>query len=82
MANKETDEQETKDTIVSIENLSFSYEGGITALRNVSFELKKGEFLVVMGPNGAGKTTLCYIISGVIPNMYGGTRKGLSLIHI
>lgn len=68
----------SNDIVVDVENLSFLYAGvdGEYALKGVSFQLKKGEVLAVMGANGAGKTTLCYILSGIIPNMYGGTRKG------
>jgi energy-coupling factor transport system ATP-binding protein len=68
----------SNEIIVDVENLSFLYAGvdGEYALKSVNFQLKKGEVLAVMGANGAGKTTLCYILSGIIPNMYGGTRKG------
>lgn len=61
---------------VKVSNLFFEYEGGIKAIENLSFNVKAGEFLAVMGPNGAGKTTLCYILSGIIPHIYGGKRKG------
>jgi branched-chain amino acid transport system ATP-binding protein len=37
---------------------------GLTALNAVSFEVARGEFLIVIGPNGAGKTTLFNVISG------------------
>ncbi|MGQ4892215.1 MAG: ABC transporter ATP-binding protein [Candidatus Njordarchaeia archaeon] len=68
----------SEELVVHVENLTFTYAGtgGEEALKNVSFKLKKGEVLAVMGANGAGKTTLCFILSGIIPNMYGGTRKG------
>ena len=36
-------------------------------IKNVSFEVKKGETLVVLGPNGAGKTTLLRALLGIIP---------------
>ncbi len=63
--------------IALVENVSFRYEGSDTyALNNVSFKVHRGELLAIMGPNGAGKTTLCYLLSGIIPNIYGGVRKG------
>ncbi|MEN8153327.1 MAG: ABC transporter ATP-binding protein [Acidobacteriota bacterium] len=40
--------------------------GGLTAVDNVSFELKKDEILGLIGPNGSGKTTLVNMISGNI----------------
>jgi branched-chain amino acid transport system ATP-binding protein len=40
--------------------------GGVIAVFDVSFELKKGEFLGVIGPNGSGKTTLANLITGFV----------------
>ncbi len=63
--------------IALVENVSFRYEGSDTyALDNINFKVRRGELLAIMGPNGAGKTTLCYLLSGIIPNIYGGIRKG------
>ncbi|MEW6633680.1 MAG: ABC transporter ATP-binding protein, partial [Pseudomonadota bacterium] len=45
--------------------------GGLTALRDVSFELTKGRILGVIGPNGAGKSTLTNLLSGVLPASRG-----------
>ena len=51
---------------VKFENVSFSYSGeGDFALKNVSFEVKRGEFLSVLGHNGSGKSTLARLICGL-----------------
>src|SRR5271165_4267704 len=39
--------------------------GSVTALRNVDFELRRGELLALLGPNGAGKTTLVRMLLGL-----------------
>ena len=52
--------------IVSISNLSKTYEGGFQALKDVSLDIQRGEILALLGPNGAGKTTLISIICGIV----------------
>jgi branched-chain amino acid transport system ATP-binding protein len=54
----------SKETFLKVENLSISF-GGIMALRNISFEVKKGEIYSIIGPNGAGKTTVFNCITGI-----------------
>ncbi|MBX3017506.1 MAG: phosphonate ABC transporter ATP-binding protein [Bdellovibrionaceae bacterium] len=44
--------------ILQVRNLSKTYENGTRALKDVSFDVKKGEFLVVIGLSGSGKSTL------------------------
>lgn len=51
-------------TVVRIENAVVSYRENV-ALREVSLEVKRGEFVGVIGPNGAGKTTLITLINGL-----------------
>jgi len=41
--------------------------GGITAVNDVTFDLRQGEILGLIGPNGAGKTTIVDLISGLLP---------------
>lgn len=53
-----------QDTILKIQNISKFYPG-VTALNNVSFEIKAGEARALCGENGAGKSTLIKCIMGV-----------------
>ncbi len=53
---------------VSFENITKTYQMGeveIHAAAGISFEVKKGEFVVVSGPSGAGKTTVLNILGGM-----------------
>jgi len=59
-------------SIVSISNLSKTYDNGYKALEGVTLDIAAGEILALLGPNGAGKTTLISIICGIV-NATGGT---------
>ena len=50
--------------------------GGVQALRDASFTLRKAEVLAIVGANGAGKSTLLKILSGVFPPDEGTLRIG------
>lgn len=52
--------------IISVSNLTKTYQGGFTALREVNLDIHPGEIFALLGPNGAGKTTLISIICGIV----------------
>src|SRR5690606_20298509 len=55
---------------IKVKNLSFGFEV-LHILNNVSFEVKKGEFVGIMGPNGGGKTTLLKLLMGFLKPLKG-----------
>jgi energy-coupling factor transport system ATP-binding protein len=62
---------------VSVKKLSYRYRGTKeNAVEDISFELEKGEFLVIMGPSEAGKSTLATCFNGLIPHFHKGKLVG------
>jgi branched-chain amino acid transport system ATP-binding protein len=51
------------DVLLAVEHVSLAF-GGIRALREVSFDIRKGEIRAIIGPNGAGKTSMLNVING------------------
>ncbi|MBR1931984.1 MAG: ABC transporter ATP-binding protein [Lachnospiraceae bacterium] len=57
------------ENIIELKNIGYSYhslQGETVALKDISFGVKKGEFLAVVGPSGCGKSTLLSIIAGLL----------------
>jgi branched-chain amino acid transport system ATP-binding protein len=51
------------DVLLGVENISLSF-GGVRAIQDVSFDVRKGEIRAIIGPNGAGKTSMLNVING------------------
>jgi energy-coupling factor transport system ATP-binding protein len=67
--------------IIQLKNVSWAYSRARDwALKNISLEIKEGEFIAVMGENGAGKTSLCRLLNGLIPQSLTGKFTGSVLV--
>ncbi len=51
------------DVLLAVEDVSLSF-GGVKAISDVSFNIRKGEIRAIIGPNGAGKTSMLNVING------------------
>ncbi|MCB0839625.1 MAG: ABC transporter ATP-binding protein [Bacteroidetes bacterium] len=68
-------DEEIKTAALEFKEVSFTYkETGITALNDVSFQIKPGQKLGVVGPTGSGKSTLCAMIPRLFDPHYGEIR--------
>jgi branched-chain amino acid transport system ATP-binding protein len=63
------------EVILKLENVTMQF-GGVVALNDVSFDIKKQEILGLIGPNGAGKTTVFNVITGVYQVTKGDIKFG------
>lgn len=60
---------------VTVENVTFSYDGQHNALENVSFDIEPGQMIAFVGPSGAGKST----IANLIPRFYDVTGGAIKI---
>lgn len=63
---------QNSDVVLSVKNLEKTFDNGVRALKGVSFDVKKGEFLVIIGLSGSGKSTLLRCINRM-HNSTGGS---------
>ena len=67
------------EVVLEVRNLTCRF-GGLYAVDNVSFEVRRGEIFGLIGPNGAGKTTVFNLITGMTPPMHGEVfYKGVNI---
>jgi ABC-2 type transport system ATP-binding protein len=68
--------------IITVSQLSKTYDTGFQALKNIDLEIRRGEIFALLGPNGAGKTTLISIICGIVnPSTGTVTADGHDIIR-
>ncbi|WP_139489493.1 ABC transporter ATP-binding protein [Brevibacillus dissolubilis] len=62
---------------IRIENLTYQYpEASEPALTDVTAEIGRGEFVLLLGNSGSGKSTFLRALNGLVPRFYGGTIRG------
>jgi ABC-2 type transport system ATP-binding protein len=52
--------------VLTVRELTKTYASGLSALKGVDLEIRKGEIFALLGPNGAGKTTLINVVCGIV----------------
>jgi phosphate transport system ATP-binding protein len=65
---------------IQVKNLNVEYNGGHTALKNVSVEIPRGQITAIMGPSGCGKTTLLKSMNRLLELSDGARITGHVLI--
>jgi zinc transport system ATP-binding protein len=63
-----------EERVLELENVSFSYDGRLPVLENVTLSIVERDFVSVIGPNGGGKTTLLKLILGLLEPGEGEVR--------
>ena len=70
------------ETLLAVDGISLRF-GGVTALNDVSFDIKRGEIRAIIGPNGAGKTSMLNVINGFYHPQRGAIRfRGQNLTRM
>ena len=65
------------DKYISFNQFTFQYDAQAEAtLKDISFDIAKGEKVLILGPSGSGKSTLAQCLNGIIPNIHKGQAKG------
>lgn len=65
------------DKYISFNQFTFQYDAQAEAtLKDISFDIAKGEKVLILGPSGSGKSTLAQCLNGIIPNIHKGQAQG------
>lgn len=65
------------DKYISFNQFTFQYDAQAEAtLKDISFDVVKGEKVLILGPSGSGKSTLAQCLNGIIPNIHKGQAQG------
>src|SRR6201988_5012821 len=69
---------DTNEILLQVEGVALAF-GGVRALRDVSFDIRRGEIRAIIGPNGAGKTSMLNVVNGFYQPQQGRiTFKGVT----
>ena len=67
-------------SLIEVKNLDFSYNGTKKVIKNISFDIKKGDYVTIIGHNGSGKSTLARLLIGLLEAKSGSIKiDGLEL---
>ena len=66
--------------MILLKDVSYEWEDGRTALKNINLEIKNGEFVLISGKSGSGKSTLGSVMNGLIPHYYKGKMQGKAFV--
>ena len=65
------------DKYISFNQFTFQYDAQAEAtLKDISFDIVKGEKVLILGPSGSGKSILAQCLNGIIPNIHKGQAQG------
>ena len=65
------------DKYISFNQFTFQYDAQAEAtLKDIGFDIVKGEKVLILGPSGSGKSTLAQCLNGIIPNIHKGQAQG------
>jgi energy-coupling factor transporter ATP-binding protein EcfA2 len=69
--------ESTTMALFEVNDLTYYYpETRQPALKGLSLDVEEGQFIFVTGPSGSGKTTFARVLSGLVPNFFGGVTGG------